>query len=103
MHVIHAVALRDRVVCYTYSHSSLYGESTPCALRCSPNSFEWDTTHLPAQAGASDEDALSILNRNVAEFGGDDTDKPFMEKLLQGVLAKKADIDLVIEKTAPDW
>ena len=65
--------------------------------------FEWDTTHLPAQAGASDEDALSILNRNVAEFGGDDTDKPFMEKLLQGVLAKKADIDLVIEKAAPDW
>ena len=44
--------------------------------------FEGDTTHLPAQVGASDEDALSILNRNVAEFGGDDTDKPFMEKLL---------------------
>ena len=65
--------------------------------------FEWDTTHLPAQAGASDADALSILNRNVAEFGGDDTDKPFMEKLLQGVLAKRADIDLVIEKAAPDW
>lgn len=59
--------------------------------------FEWDTTH------ASDKDAPSILARNVAEFGGDESDTPFMEALLKGVLAKKADVDLVIEKAAPDW
>ncbi|MSU74668.1 transcription antitermination factor NusB [Candidatus Kaiserbacteria bacterium] len=59
--------------------------------------FEWDTTH------ASDEEAFSTLSRNAAEFGGDDTDTPFMDALLKGVLAKKADIDLVIEKAAPEW
>ncbi len=59
--------------------------------------FEWDTTH------ASEKDAFSILTRNVAEFGGDDTDTSFMDTLLKGVIAKKADVDLVIEKAAPDW
>jgi N utilization substance protein B len=44
-----------------------------------------------------------MLIRNVEEFGGEDTDKPFMETLLSGVLAKKPDLDLVIEKAAPDW
>ena len=59
--------------------------------------FEWDTT-------ASDvEEAKNMLIRNVEEFGGDDTDRPFMEALLDGVLAKQADLDLVIEKAAPDW
>lgn len=59
--------------------------------------FEWDTTH------ATTEGATEILVRNVEEFGGDSTDRPFMENLLTGVLAKKADIDLIIEKAAPDW
>ncbi|MDP2650058.1 MAG: transcription antitermination factor NusB, partial [bacterium] len=59
--------------------------------------FEWDTTH------ASEKDALVILARNVAEFGGDDVDQPFMEKLLLGVLSKKDGIDLIIEKAAPEW
>ncbi len=59
--------------------------------------FEWDTTH------AKDADAPAILTRNVEEFGGDDVDRPFMDSLLDGVLAKRTDIDLVIEKAAPDW
>ncbi len=59
--------------------------------------FEWDTSNVP------DTDAPSILQRNVEEFGGEDTDKAFMEQLLQGVLAKRPDLDLVIEKAAPDW
>ncbi len=59
--------------------------------------FEWDTS------SASNEDAAAALVRNVEEFGGDDTDTPFMEALLAGVLAKRPDIDLVIEKAAPDW
>ncbi len=59
--------------------------------------FEWDTTH------ASDADSVVILTRNVTEFGGGDIDQPFMEHLLTGVLAKKEDIDLVIEKAAPEW
>lgn len=59
--------------------------------------FEWDTTH------ASSKDVQAILARNVAEFGADDVDHPFMEHLLDGVLAKKEDIDLVIGKAAPEW
>jgi N utilization substance protein B len=59
--------------------------------------FEWDTSSAP------DTDAPAMLARNVEEFGGEDTDKTFMEQLLQGVLAKRADLDLVIEKAAPDW
>jgi N utilization substance protein B len=59
--------------------------------------FEWDTSHL------TDEAAAEALQRNVDEFGGDDTDRPFMEALQQGVLAKRPDLDLVIAKAAPDW
>ncbi|MGE5540731.1 MAG: transcription antitermination factor NusB [Bacillota bacterium] len=59
--------------------------------------FEWDTTH------ADDAAATDMLLRNVEEFGGDDTDRPFMEALLAGVLAKHNDLDLIIEKAAPDW
>jgi transcription antitermination protein NusB len=59
--------------------------------------FEWDTT------GVSESDAKTILTRNVAEFGGDDVDKTFMENLLSGVVAKKSDVDLIIEKAAPEW
>ena len=59
--------------------------------------FEWDTTLT------SEKDTLTILARNVAEFGGDDVDHTFMEKLLLGVIARKGDVDLVIEKAAPEW
>lgn len=59
--------------------------------------FEWDTT------GSDVAGAKGMLTRNVTEFGGDDTDRPFMEALLEGVVAKQADLDLVIEKAAPDW
>jgi len=59
--------------------------------------FEWDTMRAP------DAEATNILARNVEEFGGDDSDKPFMQELLAGVLAKKPDLDLVITKAAPEW
>jgi N utilization substance protein B len=59
--------------------------------------FEWDSTHADASA------VPEMLARNVEEFGGEDTDRTFMETLIQGVLAKKEDLDLVITKAAPDW
>ena len=59
--------------------------------------FEWDTTHV------SEKEAEAILTRNIEEFGGDDSDRPFMDHLLAGVIAKQKDIDLIIEKAAPDW
>jgi N utilization substance protein B len=59
--------------------------------------FEWDTSSL-SPAGAHES-----LERNIKEFGGDDADTPFMSKLLDGVLAKKQDLDLIITKAAPEW
>lgn len=59
--------------------------------------FEWDTASVP------DEGATEVLTRNAEEFGGSDTDRPFMETLLSGVIAKKQDLDLIITKAAPDW
>ena len=59
--------------------------------------FEWDLNALEKKA------VLEVLNRNVAEFAPNKTDLPFMEKLLDGVMAKKPELDLVIEKAAPEW
>lgn len=59
--------------------------------------FEWDT------AGTPEEEVAAVLARNAGEFGGSDTDKPFMEALLAGVIAKRPDLDLIITKAAPDW
>ncbi len=59
--------------------------------------FEWDTAQADAAA------VPEMLARNVDEFGGEETDRGFMEQLIQGVLAKRADLDLVITKAAPDW
>lgn len=59
--------------------------------------FEWDTSHADASG------VPEMLARNVEEFGGEETDKVFMEQLIEGVLAKREDLDLVITKAAPDW
>lgn len=59
--------------------------------------FEWDTALVP------EAEVKHVLSRNIEEFGGDDADSAFMEQLLEGVLAKKEDLDLVITKAAPDW
>lgn len=59
--------------------------------------FEWDTMQVP------DTDVTEVLSRNAEEFGGGDADTSFMDQLLAGVIAKKSDIDLIIEKAAPEW
>lgn len=59
--------------------------------------FEWDL-------GGIEKNELSvILHRNVEEFARGSSDLPFMEKLLDGVLQKRPELDLVIEKAAPEW
>lgn len=60
--------------------------------------FEWDS----GSQGPKSE-VLEILKRNIEEFASDSKDSTFMEDLLDGVLSKQKDIDLVIEKAAPDW
>lgn len=59
--------------------------------------FEWDLNAVPKK------DVPAVLERNVAEFAPNKTDMPFMEKLLDGILQKQSELDLIIEKAAPDW
>lgn len=46
--------------------------------------------------------AKASLARNAAEAAGA-SDAPFMEELLAGVIDRQKDLDLVIEKAAPEW
>ncbi|MCA9357941.1 transcription antitermination factor NusB [Candidatus Kaiserbacteria bacterium] len=59
--------------------------------------FEWDLNTLEKKA------VHEVLERNVSEFAPNKTDLPFMEKLLDGVMAKQPELDQVIEKAAPEW
>jgi len=59
--------------------------------------FEWDLN------GVEKKDVPEVLDRNIAEFAPNKTDLPFMQKLLDGVLQKQSELDMVIEKAAPDW
>jgi transcription antitermination protein NusB len=59
--------------------------------------FEWDM-------GSVDRtETFAILERNVSEFAPNKADLPFMERLLDGILAKQSELDLVISKAAPEW
>lgn len=61
------------------------------------SAFEWDFRH------SSREEALESLERNNTEFGEGNSEKNFSENLLKGVIDKKADLDSIIVKAAPDW
>lgn len=59
--------------------------------------FEWDLNGIEKKAVGE------ILDRNVEEFAKNKSDQPFMARLLDGVLGKQNELDLVIEKAAPEW
>jgi len=59
--------------------------------------FEWDLNAIDRK------DIIAVLDRNIEEFAPNKTDRPFMEKLLDGILGKQPELDLVIEKAAPEW
>lgn len=59
--------------------------------------FEWDLNAIERKA------VIEVLDRNIEEFAPNKTDRPFMEKLLNGILSKQSEIDLVISKAAPEW
>ena len=46
---------------------------------------------------------MEIFTRNAREFAPGMADFSFMENLISGILDKRRDIDLIIEKAAPDW
>ena len=60
--------------------------------------FEWDFRSL------SPDEAEKALVRNGEEFApGNAGDLAFMKNLLMGVLERRPDLDLIIEKAAPEW
>ena len=44
-----------------------------------------------------------VLSRNSTEFAPEVIDNAFMRDLIDGILQKRSDIDLIITKAAPDW
>lgn len=59
--------------------------------------FEWDF------AVTKEITPEEMLARNIKEFGPGLNDSDFMSLLFSGVIKKKAIIDEIIEKAAPDW
>ncbi|MCA9363971.1 transcription antitermination factor NusB [Candidatus Kaiserbacteria bacterium] len=59
--------------------------------------FEWDLN------GVEKNEIDTVLTRNVEEFAPNNSDTPFMKKLLDGVMQKQDELNLIIEKAAPDW
>jgi N utilization substance protein B len=59
--------------------------------------FEWDFNGYEKNA------ALAALDRNVVEFAPGVGDSTFSKKIVEGVLEKQTDIDLIIGKAAPEW
>jgi transcription antitermination protein NusB len=59
--------------------------------------FEWDLNAIDRK------EVIEVLDRNIEEFAPNKTDRPFMERLLEGILGKQTELDLVITKAAPEW
>lgn len=59
--------------------------------------FEWDFSSKP------ESEAFPILARNIAEFAPGLEDQSFPKYLLSELLAKRKDLDRIIEKAAPEW
>jgi transcription antitermination protein NusB len=62
--------------------------------------FEWDVKSPAEREGI---DSRDLLRRNIEEFASGSQDVRYMERLLSGVFSKSKDLDLIIEKAAPDW
>ena len=72
--------------------------------------FEWDfrgcseaDSKKGENAGKVNCDIKTIVSRNAKEFAPGMGDVSFVEDLIANVLAKKPDLDRIIEKAAPDW
>ena len=59
--------------------------------------FEWDFRK------AREQEVEAILRRNTEEFAPGTSDFRFMLALVKGVLERRPDLDLIIEKAAPEW
>lgn len=59
--------------------------------------FEWDFT------GCDKSHVEDVLLRNIQEFAPGLNDTTFMTDLLKKVISKQPELDLIIEKAAPQW
>ena len=59
--------------------------------------FEWDV------AGQHNEKVSTIIARDVKEFAPGLADISFIEQLMKGIIAKRAELDDIMVKAAPDW
>lgn len=60
--------------------------------------FEWDFSGPEVK-----HDIKAMLDRNAVEFAPGMSDIDFMRNLFESIISKKPDLDLIIEKAAPDW
>lgn len=60
--------------------------------------FEWDFNGCRPT-----DDVEVILERDVTEFAPGIGDLAFMKELLHSIVEKRKDVDMIIEKAAPDW
>lgn len=58
--------------------------------------FEWDFKDKK-------EDLKTIIRNSIEQFGHSIDDTAFIYQLAEGVSANLAEIDVIIEKTAPEW
>ncbi|HEX7724447.1 MAG TPA: transcription antitermination factor NusB [Candidatus Paceibacterota bacterium] len=65
--------------------------------------YEWDFRSERGEADLAHESAAAIIGRNTTEFAPGLADIAFVENLMKGVAAKKGELDMIIEKAAPDW
>ncbi len=59
--------------------------------------YEWDFK------GKKSNELEAIIKRNLEEFASGLDDTAFVYKLIEGVMAHLKELDLVIEKAAPQW
>ncbi len=59
--------------------------------------YEWDFS------GRDDEKLEEIVNRNIKEFAPGLDDASFVWELVKNTLERRATLDKIIEKTAPEW
>jgi len=66
--------------------------------------FEWDFSSLANKNNDSESGEIKkMLDRNLKEFAPGLEDNNFVFSLIDEVLKKRATIDKIIEKAAPDW
>lgn len=59
--------------------------------------YEWDFN------GQHTKKIDEYIKHNMAEFAPDEKDPSYVEKTVNGVIENLAEIDKLIEKTAPEW